>query len=487
MSLKKTVAIAAAAGALAAVSMPAMAFENEFHGLFNAKFYLTNIDAGSAAQYNPTTFNDSKKTSNFFEQRARLQYTAKASDDLKLVTQFELDSNFGGVMTGTNYRGITTAGTQSGQNSGALDADSITLETKHVYLDFNAGPTKVKLGIQPFADAFNGTFLIADIAGLNTSSKLGPLTLGAGYYRVATLPYVTSATSRVNDMNTDIFALDLKYAISKDLSVGVPYYFYADYTKDAAVLLHTLGLNVDGKMGPLSFNAFAATQMGHEKLSNLVTPTTSAQYHGMAMGYNVKMAIGPGTLKTGLQYTSGDNSNAAGAFTTQGASRTGWRSIYGSANNQSGLMLLSRNDATGGLTNTHFLVFDSGFSGVASGTASANANQFAKGMTLFNLGYDAALSKKAYANANVGMAWVAKSGGAPTDAKMAARNASDLLGTELNVETGYKLYDNLTVKLQAAYVILGGYYKGAAANSTAAAAKDPENPYTFRTGLSYTF
>ena len=34
---------------------------------------------------------------NYFEQRARLQYTAKVSDDLKLVTHFELDTRFGGI------------------------------------------------------------------------------------------------------------------------------------------------------------------------------------------------------------------------------------------------------------------------------------------------------------------------------------------------------------------------------------------------------
>ena len=35
------------------------------------------------------------KTNNYFEQRARLFYTAKASDDLKLVTGFEIDSVWG--------------------------------------------------------------------------------------------------------------------------------------------------------------------------------------------------------------------------------------------------------------------------------------------------------------------------------------------------------------------------------------------------------
>ena len=42
MNLKKTAAIAAAAGALAAISVPAMALENEFHGMYRMFGYMTN-------------------------------------------------------------------------------------------------------------------------------------------------------------------------------------------------------------------------------------------------------------------------------------------------------------------------------------------------------------------------------------------------------------------------------------------------------------
>ena len=40
------------------------------------------------------------------EQRARILYTAKASDDLKLVTHFELDSRFGGTSSATRERQV---------------------------------------------------------------------------------------------------------------------------------------------------------------------------------------------------------------------------------------------------------------------------------------------------------------------------------------------------------------------------------------------
>ena len=66
-------------------------------------------------------------------------------------------------------------------------------------------------------------------------------------------------------------------------------------------------------------------------------------------------------------------------------------------------------------------------------------------------------------NGNIGAAWAAKTNALrPTDRSQASfngvvsRNGSSYMGTELNVETGYKMYDNLTASFQAAYVMLGG-------------------------------
>jgi hypothetical protein len=62
------------------------------------------------------------------------------------------------------------------------------------------------------------------------------------------------------------------------------------------------------------------------------------------------------------------------------------------------------------------------------------------------------------------------------------------MGAELNLETGYKVYDNLTAKVQLAYVMLGGYYKHHSVDASATGLnKTPEDPYTARVGLSYAF
>jgi len=68
----------AAAGALTAVTaLPALAFENEFHGSFIFNTIFSNYNNGlSGANFAPR-YHD-KKMNNYIEQRVRLQYIAKA-------------------------------------------------------------------------------------------------------------------------------------------------------------------------------------------------------------------------------------------------------------------------------------------------------------------------------------------------------------------------------------------------------------------------
>jgi hypothetical protein len=110
-------------------------------------------------------------------------------------------------------------------------------------------------------------------------------------------------------------------------------------------------------------------------------------------------------------------------------------------------------------------------------------------MYLYSLGYDANITPKAFVNTNLGFLWTAKTNSLkPLDRNTGKQNGTNFQGAELNLEVGYKLYDNLTAKLQAAYVMLGGYYKGSSAYTTVlGGATDPENPYTTRIVLSYAF
>src|SRR5690349_13598723 len=139
---KKLLAVAAAAMLTAATAVPALALENEFHGMYRVFFDETNFDNGYPAGAGLRS--KANEVSGFVvDQRARLMYIAKANDDLKLVTHFELDSRFGGgnfvPNNGTAFGGaLGNFGKYSGSNdAGQLDADSVQIEVKNVYLDFN--------------------------------------------------------------------------------------------------------------------------------------------------------------------------------------------------------------------------------------------------------------------------------------------------------------------------------------------------------------
>jgi hypothetical protein len=464
MKLQKKLVVLAAAGALsAATALPAMAFENEFHGIYNLKYFVSNVENGGTINVDPTAFADKNKANNYFEQRFRLLYTAKASDDLKLVSHFELDTKFGGDKTG-KY-GVSS-------DAGVFDADGIMLETKWVYLDFNLGKSvNVKTGIQPIKDSAKGIFLDADATGILVKSTVGALTSNTGYFRVATesstlgaaQPTVTSYftnTSQIGHANKDIFVFDNSYAVNKDVKVGLGYYLLADYS-NLNTTVHMADLNAEAKIGPATISGFVAAETGYTQATATLRKSVSAFAGNVA----AKVAVGPGTAKTAFLFTSGDGDTNNHV--------TAWQNTGIVTYAEGGMLLLART-GVGGTTTDRTII----------GTVGAGN----KGVWLYTLGYDATITPKFYTNVNAGAAWVAKNAGfAHVDKATGKNNASNYLGTEINLETGYKIYDNLTAKLQAGYLILGGAYQGTAANGTAASSKDPENLYTVRTALSYAF
>lgn len=543
MSFKTTILAVAAVGALtAATAVPAMALENEFHGMYKMKYFVSNLDNGSNGyMYEGSGTGQAVRgtgvsAANYFEQRARLFYSAKANDDLKLVLGFEIDSVFGdrsqgsifsasgGAASGAAATGAAAPGTTFRNSGGALDTDAVNLETKWVYLDFKipSTPINVKTGIMPFKDSLKGIFADFDAAGVLTTTKLGAATLNVGYFRGYDQSYFATGTSSLpkGNENLDIGAIELNYAVNKNINAGLVYYIYADgrpnyyypsgfpYSatlttptltglnnssnglsinspNSVATMLHTFGLTADAKVGPVTLSGFAAYQGGTIRL-----PAGNSDYlNAYAANVAAKAYVGPGTMRSAFLMTSGNDLNAS-----NGTSRhlTGWIGTTqspdgywgGNANgtstyNESGMMLLNRNAASQGTTTDNNLVYNPG-----NGTSPLNM----QGLYLCTVGYDMGITPKLSTSVNAGVAWAAHSNALkPTDKSTSAPNGTNFMGTEVNIEAGYKMYDNLTAKIQAAYVILGGYYKGASTVGTTGNGRDPEDPYTARFVLSYLF
>ena len=532
MSFKKIATVVAVAGVLASISAPAMAFENEFHGSSSLRYYLSNYEQGSGG--NPLAINTNGyvpvlgsnadyangrsstanlKTNNYFDQRTRLFYTAKASDDLKLVTAFEIDSVFGDKAQGATTGANVPAGTGRNQG-GAWESDTVNLETKHVYLQFKipSTSTTVTAGIQPFKDSLKGIFVDVDAAGILTSTKVGQATINAGYFRGYDQSFFSTARPKGMD-NLDFGLLEGKFALSKDLNLGVVYYLYNDgratlgtaaaannvvgTNNTATMILHIFGLTADAKMGPLALIGFFAYQGGVFK--NQFANNGSAYLNAIAYNLSAKMAAGPGNLRTALLFTSGNSADApkTGHYTgwigTAQSQNNAW-SASGSGSstyNESGMMLLNRNSAANTCTTEYAIAYNTG-----NGTSPLTM----QGLYLYTLGYDANFTPKFYTNFNFGALWAAKTNALkPADYEATYRtgrkvqNGTNYMGSEFNFESGYKMYDNLTVSFGAAYVMLGGYYKNASAASyvptatVAGKAYSPENPYTVRTTLKFAF
>ncbi|QWV93995.1 porin [Geomonas oryzisoli] len=440
---KKLLAFAAVSALSAATAVPAMALENEFHGMFKFMGYQTNALAGGDTR---DILRKDAHSGFFAEQRARIMYIAKANDNLKLVTHFELDTRFGGIATG--YKGTT------GNDSGNLDADQLTLETKNVYLDFNEPATgaNFKVGMQPWADAYGSLFLLADMTGAIGTKKVDAFTGQLGWFRFDDNTAANAITGP-GQLTADLIVADGKFAVNKDVTIGATYYNIQNDTGLAATapyeLLHMVGVNADVNVGPANIKPFAAYQWGEKN-----SATDISAYMAGAVA---KVKTGPGAVNLSGFFLSGDKGGTDNnAFQTVTAGTTYF--------NPANMWILVRpnqaiNTSTS-LTGNDLTVGGRGAIGVFAG-------------------YEGAMGKTFY-NANVGYMRTAEARG--TEKKS--------LGTEVNAQVGYKIYDNLSASAAAAYVFLGDALNSkttADRVGTYAQTADSDNPYLFNVQLSYAF
>lgn len=461
MSMKKRLLAVAAVSALTvATAVPALAFENEFHGLFRVRGIIDNFDNGLGGKTTPSV---SSPTSNYIEQRARLMYIAKANDDLKLITHFEFDSRWGD--NSYNSNGTTR------NNGGGIGADQTNLETKNIYLDFNipSTPVNVKLGIQGFDDGYKGIIFNNDAAGLVTKAKMSFGSLGGAYFRfddatsgnsylnttgLSTQPVINNATPGY--LTRDLVNLNAKVNVTKNFKVGADYYLlYSDVFRNTVdrTAINMFGVNAEALAGPVTIDGFVIYQAG--KLGDTLFPGNAQKVSSLAANVGAKAKLGPGTLRANALYISGNrdnNTSTRNDFQTinERSTDTPGHAFYAGE-----MQLMLRNKYN--MTSDRAVVMD--------------LNNAGQGLLGGYLGYDLAINKF-FVNSNVGFGAIARD--------TTGTHKGDYLGTEINTEIGYKLYDNLTTSVQAAYMVLGDYYKPTSGSW-------PVNPYTTKLQVNYAF
>jgi hypothetical protein len=475
--MKKKLVILGAAAMVAAVAVPALALENEFHGMYRMRGMMTNFQAaglGAKAPLYPALVTpDSTNDYTLFEQRARLQYIAKASDDLKLVTHFEIDSTWGDAAF-TNTRG----------EGAGLGGDTVNLETKNVYLDFNLPSTKVnmKVGLQGFSDAYKGVFLNDDAAGIVVKGSLDALTLTGGFFRLvdnagvygptttaAGVPIGSTTGSATSTSNTtgnslgknnlDLYLLDAKFAVNKDLSVGGSYYYvYNDLAQSGVQGMSMVGVNAAMKAGIVDVDGFFLYQTGNE-IYNRATgadtlaaatfrPTRHLDAYAAQLAAKVNLGTA-GNLRAAGLYASGNDQNASSNHT--GA----FQNVFDTNSSTYGTSTKQGNSTSAGqyYSADMKLLFRNVVNMDSDNAIVASLNNTDQGVQAAFLGYDAKINDKLTATANAGIAFVDKKNSLSTGTAQ-----GNQLGTELNAQVNYALYPALTASLQGAYVFLGNYY-----------------------------
>lgn len=469
---KMKVAVTALA-AVGCMSTSAMAIENEFNGLLRVKGIFTNFDqaggndtmkASTRTTANMLSQGSTGKSFFYTEQRARLKYTGTLTNNVKLVTQFEIDSRWG-----------DTSQMAARNQGGAMEADSINLETKNVYMEFKVPylPTTARVGIQPVDDMYKGIFVGTDAAAVSTVTKFDKATLYATWLRGydnknfngadSTIPAVNAssngggATGFVpGRYSLDSFLFDVKYNVNKALTVGGSYYMVYDNLVSGYNVLNTLGVNASYNFGPGMIDGFFLYQTGDNNANNF--GQVGQKVSAFAANVGGKIKAGPGTARANFLYASGDDGQGkVNAF--QGLNQLGDGNTTSTFPAAQMTMLI---------TNTKY----------AANTDRALINtitNYNMGVKGAFLGYDIDINK-AFIKTNLGMAAAAQENKTfkPKNQKTNGWN-SNYIGTEINAEIGYKISQNLTASYVAGYVFLGNYYKDTATYN--GVVKTPDNPW----------
>jgi len=125
--MKKLSILALAAILVIAFTVPVSALENEFGGYWRTRFIRQTDFNGLGDD------NDADDQLERVDTRTRLYYTAKLNDNLKFVNKFEYDAVWGDPNT-----------------YGRFTADTVSIEVKNSYADFNLGPVNFTIGAQPY-------------------------------------------------------------------------------------------------------------------------------------------------------------------------------------------------------------------------------------------------------------------------------------------------------------------------------------------------
>jgi len=176
--MKRYLIITVAVLVALAIALPAFALEFKYGGLYRLRWHSSDNMSGL-----PSTDDNQ----NYMDQRLRMFFNFVSSENLQLVTKWEVDT-----LWGNSFDKYSTGG--------GVGADSINLEMKNVYAEFNIPniPVRSAVGVQGIAMQ-NGWIIDDDFSGAKFTTKLDPVNITFGYI-AALNNNVTSSQANTDDL-----------------------------------------------------------------------------------------------------------------------------------------------------------------------------------------------------------------------------------------------------------------------------------------------
>jgi hypothetical protein len=232
--MKKLGVLFCAALLVVAFTVPASAIESQFGGYFRTRAWMQENWSGNDRDEALDLYN--------VDSRARLYYTALFHENLKFVSKFEIDAQWGSL-PGGGY-----------DANGQIGTDGEGVEVKNVYMDFNTGPVNWKAGLQGTTIA-RGFIFSDDFAGLVITYKGDGFSIPFKWIKA----YEGGIGLNANDFDVDYYAIDPTFTIGDMLTLN-PYFMWV-YSKDASayargpfavseeINLYYLGVDADVNFG----------------------------------------------------------------------------------------------------------------------------------------------------------------------------------------------------------------------------------------------
>jgi hypothetical protein len=150
--MKKIIASAVGLMLVGGVAASASAVENQFGGYWRTRAFVQDEMSQDGSYFR-------------VDNRTRLYYTAKFSENFKFVNKFEYNSVWGD------------------DEGGDIGADGDTFRVKNSYADFTFGSVNTKVGIQA-ATLARGFLFDDDFSGIVVTPQFGNITMPVGYIAV---------------------------------------------------------------------------------------------------------------------------------------------------------------------------------------------------------------------------------------------------------------------------------------------------------------